>query len=394
MQKNFYRQFLPAIFVLSALLLANSIQTRAASVFENRKPGPAVPLIRGPYLQMATSHSMTIVWNTSAPSSSIIEWAPLGTTNYKAKLYAMKLSRHVVTVKGLKPGATYRYRIGSNGRLLAESTLMATPPATQGFRFALWGDSGEGTSWQKRVATQIEKSKPDLLLHAGDLVYERGEQSLFNQRFFNIYKTTLAHAPFYGALGNHDIVTRNGAPFLENFIFPRNAPKGLQSERNYSFNYGAAHFVVLDTNLNEAKLKKYVAPWLDADLKASHATWKFVVFHHPAYSSGVHGDTSRVRRALVPVFTRNHVDVVWSGHDHDYERFKPINGVRFIVSGEGGAGLYKRRTYRAITQVFSNSKHSFSQVTVEVAKGRSTLRVRQIDDRGELVDSWQVQKKW
>ncbi len=358
-----------------------------ASVFDQLKPGPKTKLSRAPYVQNTTQTSAYLVWNTDRPGGSIVEYSPDG-KNWAHGLNTQMSRRHVVYLSGLQPSSAYYYRVGSNGQLLASGGFQTARKESDNFRFVVFGDSGEGTTSQKQIAQQINNNWPNFLLHTGDLVYERGEESLYDARFFRIYAPTIARVPFYGTIGNHDARTQNGQPFLDNFILPRNGPKGLQAERNYSFDYGNAHFVGLDSTLSEADLKKYVAPWLDNDLKDSSATWKFVFFHHPPYSSGDHGDEIKIQRVLSPVFSRRGVDVVFSGHDHDYERMKPMKNVVYVVTGAGGAGLRRRTATNDQTAKWYIDQHSFTRVDID---GKS-LRARQINSSGQTVDDWSLNK--
>jgi len=380
--------------VVSVIVVAPAAAKEPASIFQGRKPGEKVGLTRAPYLQSLTPTSVYIVWNTDKASSTILEyrWATgtgkAATAQIKSLAYGKKVGRHAVKLEGLQPNTAYYYTAGSNGRALYSSSFKTADTDTQTYSFAVWGDSGAGSTAQKKLAAQIERARPDFLVHTGDLIYDKGEQKNYNPYFFNVYRKTLARVPFYGSLGNHDVQTKDGQPFLDNFILPRNGPAKVTPERNYSFDYGSAHFVVIDTNQSEKFLRETVAPWVERDMKASQKAWKFAVFHHPPYSSGDHGDDARVLRALVPTFSKLKLDAVFNGHDHHYERFKKINGVVYIVTGAGGAGRYKRREKRATTAVFYNDDWSFTRISI---KGRA-LTGSQINTMGKAVDTWKLTK--
>lgn len=150
----------------------------------------------------------------------------------------------------------------------------------------------------------------------------------------------MSSAPFYPSLGNHDVRTNGGAPYLHAFDLPTDNPQ--KTERYYSFDYGPVHFVALDSELYHADHSisaQAQKAWLAKDLAESRRPWKIVYFHRPPFSSsrGPHpGGDERIRTDLVPVFERAHVDLVFCGHQHNYERFRPINGVTYIASGGGG----------------------------------------------------------
>ena len=122
------------------------------------------------------------------------------------------------------------------------------------------------------------------------------------------------------------------------------------AERYYSFDYGPIHFVALDTEyalLDPGRQQAQLA-WLDADLAATTQPWRVVYFHRSPYSSGSeHGSALDVRQAFSPILERRGVQLVLSGHDHDYERSVPwrqfvssASGITYVVTGGGGAALY------------------------------------------------------
>ncbi|MBV9863751.1 MAG: metallophosphoesterase [Abitibacteriaceae bacterium] len=378
------KRFLPSHWLCFAALI---IGIRSGDA-----QGKDVPrLTRAPYIQWTTPTSAYLVWNTDKPSSSAVEvMSPLVRPIGQRRVVTApaRVVQHIIKLSGLKPGTTYSYQVSSDGVVLKSGQFQTAKLPSQPFHFAVWGDSGAGSTGQKRLAVQIEKDHPDFLVHTGDLIYEHGEASKYDPNFFRIYAPILARVPFYGCLGNHDTDTRNGQPFFDNFVLPRNGPPGLTPERNYSFDYASAHFVVLDTNQSEETLRRVVAPWLENDLRRSRALWKFAVFHQPVYSSGPHGDEPCCKRVLAPIFSRQKVDVVFNGHDHDYERFKPQGGVVYIVTGEGGANRYKRKSVRPITAFYSNSDWSFTRIAIN---GR-TLQGQQISTTGAVIDRWSLHK--
>lgn len=351
-------------------------------------------LTRAPYIQWTTQTSAYILWHTGREEFSRVEYwregpgTPLGSPSSTKSGTGPPTRRHTVWLSGLLPGQHYSYRVGSANSWHAQGQFATAPKTGKPFRFAVWGDSGTGSDGQHALAGQIERGRPDFLLHTGDLIYNRGEAERYDRYFFSVYKGLLARAPFYGSLGNHDVLTEGGRPLLDNFVLPPNGPAGLTPERNYSFDFGDAHVVVIDSNLSESRLKRQVVPWLESDLRRSKAIWKFAAFHHPPYSSSMHGDEPRTQRALAPALARLGVDAVFNGHDHAYERFKPRDGVVYVVTGAGGAGRYRRREHRAATARYFNSDWSFTLIEID---GR-VLRGQQISARGAGIDDWSLRK--
>jgi 3',5'-cyclic AMP phosphodiesterase CpdA len=191
--------------------------------------------------------------------------------------------------------------------------------------FVAFGDSGAGGADQLAVLEQMQTVPLRLLLHTGDIAYESGTMAEFESNFFAVYAPLLRSFPAFPSIGNHD----DSSIFRQVYDLPWSGPGNW-----YSFDYGDVHFVALDTN----HVDQEQAAWLEEDLAANQRDWVVVYGHHPPFSSGEHGSTSSMRDTFVPIFERHHVDLVLSGHDHDYERMLPQNGVEYVVTGGGGRG--------------------------------------------------------
>lgn len=344
-------------------------------------------LTRGPYLQLVTATEATVCWNTSQPADSRVDYGINGYEKSVADPDAV--SRHALRLSGLRQGSRYHYQVISGGRVLRTGLLLQTNklPGTP-FSFAVLGDSGSGSTGQYRIAGQMARVEPDFILHTGDVVYPRGEEKDYDAHFFRPYAALLARVALWPALGNHDIMRTGGRAYLSNFHLPHTGPDSLPLEHCYSFDYADAHIATVDSNLSERVLRGTAAPWLQRDLAASPRRWKFVFFHHPPYSSGLHGESKPIQRALVPVLTRAQVDIVFNGHDHTYERIRPQQGVTYIVTGAGGGPLYRKKYNRPYTARFYNRLHSFTLVNINGGR----LRLRQIDAAGSVVDETEWRK--
>jgi hypothetical protein len=153
-------------------------------------------------------------------------------------------------------------------------------------------------------------------------------------------------------MGNHDVYEYNGSTaFVNVFVNPANATNPAERELYYSFDYGNAHFVVLNNYYGLSSTTSAQYAWLQNDLATTTRFWKFVFFHEPAYAT----DSSQKPRdgsakVLAPLFEQYGVDIVFQGHWHYYERMKPLlngqvstvaaGGVVYMVTGGGGAGLF------------------------------------------------------
>ena len=319
-------------------------------------------LKRGPYVQLGSVDSILIVWQTFPESQGAVEFGL--TESLGTRVESATVAReHSVHLTGLAPGTSYYYRILDSRRPLSLVTQFQTSPGPDdtAFSFLVLGDSGSGTTAMTQVASLVNASTASFGLHTGDVVYPNGEEQLYDPMFFWPYAPFLARSVLYMSLGNHDLHTDDGAPYLNNFYLPANNVNA--TERYYSFDYGHAHFVALDTNLPIGPgTAQYL--WLEQDLATTAQPWKFVFFHHPPYSAGFTATDGRqaplrssaVRLSLVPLFERFGVNIVFSGHAHSYERTFPMlqntptNGDQepnyvdppgpiYVVTGGGGGDL-------------------------------------------------------
>lgn len=338
-------------------------------------------LTRGPYLQSTTRDSVIVVWQTNGAGSSVVEYGESGYTH--AMTDAAPVSTHVVAVTGLTAGTSYRYRILTDGVALHEATFATAPDPGRAFSFVMIGDSGHGEPEQYAVAAQMLALHPDFMLHLGDVVYPNGQTGGYDPYFFAPYHDLIDRVPVFPTLGNHDYHTANGQPYLDAFYLPATGPGG---ERYYSFDWGDAHFVALDSNRGYGP-GSLMLQWLASDLAASTAKWKFVFFHHALFTAGPHRNDSTLpalKQALEPLFAQYGVDVVFNGHDHDYERSEPQNGVIYIVSGGGGYDLYDMLWPDRSTSYIAYAAQMYHTVQVQIHG--CILSLRAIDTRGAVFD--------
>ncbi len=339
-------------------------------------------LTRGPYLQSVTATSAIVVWRTDQPGNSHVDY---GLGNYTRSIDQPEFTNeHVVTLTDLITGTEVLYRVSTNGVALASGSFRTAASPDRPFSFAVIGDSGTGSTAQIAVADQMVTLDPQFVLHTGDVVYPDGQADGYDPFFFQPYRDLARRAAIFPTLGNHDYATKSGQPYLDAFFLPHNNP--ANTERYYSFDWGNAHFTALDFNTGPDADQ---LAWLKNDLASTDKPWKFVFYHQAIYSSGPHGYEGWVkakRALLAPIFERNHVDVVFNGHDHDYERTQPIHGVLYIVSGGGGGPLYP-----VIPQSFSAYAES-TYHTVFVTVAGCTLNLQAIKPNGTVFDSTTLTK--
>ncbi|HBP18799.1 MAG TPA: hypothetical protein DEA08_13575 [Planctomycetes bacterium] len=224
----------------------------------------------------------------------------------------------------------------------------------------------------------------DLVLHLGDVVYPAGAREDYAEGYFEPFAPLIANVPVYPTMGNHDVKSEGGRPFLDVFVTPTNGPDG--EGRNYSFDWGCVHFVCVDVISSEFQRGSPVNEWLQRDLAESHAAWRVVFFHVPPYSP-TRGESKELVEHLVPVLEAGRVDLVLSGHDHNYARFLPRERCTYVVSGGGGKSLYSVQSREDLA--YGESVFHF----LEVQARPQSLVLRAIDARGSPFDQLELRKE-
>ena len=256
-------------------------------------------------------------------------------------------------------------------------------PAAQ--RFVIIGDYGASGVNEARVAALTASLKPDFVITTGDNNYPLGEASTIDDNIGRYFQAFIA--PYHGkfgpgarenrffpSLGNHDWFSLGAQPYLDYFSLPNN-------ERYYDVVRGSVQLFALDSDPSEPDgntVGSVQAAWFEARLKASVVPWRVVFFHHPPYTSGVvHGSSPGMRWP----FPEWGASVVYSGHEHTYERFD-VAGFPYIVNGVGGQELYDLGVTLPDSVVRHNDVHGLVFVTVTPTEFVS----RFLDARGDQLD--------
>lgn len=335
---------------------------------------------RAPYLQGISTDRAIVGWVTSETSGALVDVSVPGdpasavpATIDPVKVRTAGENQMWSPLDTLSAGSIYCYSVADAGGALTQPTGLRTAPTADSpepVRFLAFGDSGGGTSDQYALMQQMYTVPYDLMLHTGDVAYDNGTITQYEDNVFGVYADLFRNIPFFPASGNHDYETMQGAPFRDVFNLPGD-------EKWYSFDYGRIHFAALDTEASYATQAK----WLDDDLAATNLPWKIVYMHRPPYSSGSHGSDTSLRSVLAPILKRHGVQLVLAGHDHDYERTKMIDGTTYVVTGGGGRGTY---------DVGSSSFTVLSNAVIHFVYGEATadeLTLHAIDGTGREFDS-------
>jgi hypothetical protein len=241
---------------------------------------------------------------------------------------------------------------------------MPTPTSKLLKRFAVIGDTGSGDRNQYGVAQALvryhDRTPFDTVLMVGDNIYTNGEFSKIGEVFVVPYQELLKRGvKFYASLGNHDIRSENGD---REVAYPQ---FNMQGKRYYTHGQGDVRFFVLETNAlidRNAPDRAAQLEWLDRELTASKAKWKIVYGHHNIYSDGRYGVNEVMKADITPILKKHKIKLWINGHDHNYQRLRPIDGTTYLICGGGGASLYKIQTNN--WQEFAESVHSFGIVEV------------------------------
>ncbi|BBM84653.1 purple acid phosphatase family protein [Candidatus Uabimicrobium amorphum] len=309
------------------------------------------------------------------------------------------INRHSAHLTNLKPGTTYQYSVGNGNSDNWSKTFEFTtaPQNPQSFSFVYMGDAQNGLdTWGKLLANSFQ-AQPNaaFFVMAGDLV-NKGAERFDWDHFFHSAGDIFSQRPIVPAIGNHEM--HGGYPTLyrEMFKLPRNGPDTtwIDPERAYSFEYGNACFIVLDTNT----LIDFQTKWLEERLKNTKALWKFVIYHHPAYSPRPSINNTYISAVWGPIFDKYHVDVALQGHDHSYMRTHPLKnhkkaptaneGTIYVVS-VSGTKFYSQNPYKNGAVSFTNvSTYQLLDIQIEGRK----LIYKAYDINGVLKDEFVIEK--
>lgn len=320
-------------------------------------------------------------------------------------------------LKGLKPGTKYAYRVGDGGNWSAMNTFTTEESNTSNFKFLVFGDSQSGNSavpdyapWHQTVTNAFGANKDaKFMVNVGDLI-ENGQSYVHWNNWFEAAGDVIDKIPEMAVQGNHetyDAADYNSTKpyyFVNQFKLPQNGPDGYKGQV-YSYNYGNAHFVVLDSQEDEEapgndKFLQAQADWLDKDLSSSKQKWNFVFFHKTPYYNKATRSNNAIKRIFDPVIEKHHVDVVFNGHDHGVSRTYAMNsgkyytdyskGTVYYVTGRSGAKYYPDLSTKVWDAFFYDPNEMPAYETVQINSGKLTISCYKQD--GTVVDNFVIDK--
>ncbi len=335
-------------------------------------------IVWGPVLGDLTSTSAQLAWYTNIPSYSYVE------VDGQPVARGGPLQAHKVLLKGLQPGTHYYYRLvaEADGQQATSRRYRFTTPAAglTAFTFCAYGDTRSNPADHAKVVKAMMTCAPTLILHSGDLVASGSSLPDWHQ-FFPVIARFSPTVPLYPCLGNHEGNASNYYDFL-----PLPAGAGDHGCEWYSTLYDNCQFIVLDACRRLEEQGRWLQELL-AQPRPAGVRWRIAMFHQPPYTSGPHEGDAGARQYFCPYLEApGGVDLVFNGHNHNYER--SLKGrLNYLVVGGGGAPLYPNPTLvNPYRQAFAGVL-SFARIQVS----DETLQVTTLGVDGKVLDQFTVE---
>ncbi|MCF6268972.1 MAG: metallophosphoesterase family protein [Melioribacteraceae bacterium] len=316
-----------------------------------------------PYLQNLQEDGITIMWETVYPTYGKVIYgknSKMDKIAFEDEIYS---NMHEITLVGLKPNETYNYKVQCFNISSVEQTFNTKKPKNEPIKFIAYGDNKSYAKIHENLVKMMAKENADLILHVGDVVGTGNNLMTWVDEYFYPLRFVSGSVPSYISIGNHEhdgyLGTRVVPPFEKYVNHPLTSTGS--TEYYFSVNYGNAHLIFLDLNKATLPNGRGLAVgsqqynWFVEELKKANKTseWIIVLMHQPPYSEvwsgGFYNGEEALRKDLVPIMEAGGVDIVLSGHSHNYQRGLPHppydpatgkgNNVAYIVTGGGGGNL-------------------------------------------------------
>jgi hypothetical protein len=358
----------------------------------------AEPYSCGPFLLQPSPTQMTVVVDhVDSVKATLFYRLEDGKGKERKIQHAEPLRHHIFSLEGLQPDTVYRYWVkSSKGLASGVHTFRTLPVAPDQYRLITLGDVRSLPQVWEKVSERIFNDEKDALfiIGTGDYPADGSKYHQWVEQFFKPARNLLGSLPIWPAIGNHERTRGSGDPremeshFFSLFELPGN-------ERWFRVDYGYTTVLIIDSNSSmEPGQAQY--EWLRQQLRSKRQRFTLVAFHHAPFTSGPHAGLApdgtpnewpldQGRRFLAPLFEMYGVDLVLNGHDHLYERSYK-DGVYYVVTGGGGAPLYKINSVENPYQQVAVAVNHY--VTLDVESTAITLTA--IDADGAIIDWFKV----
>ena len=347
-----------------------------------------------PYIQNITTKSAIFLWQSSGKKVGTVEVFRADGRSVSKNTDALT-TFHEILITNLDPDTPYFYQVTEGGIRVGPVRSFRTAPesdSTKAFSFIVLGDSGFGTEPQLKVASQMLTlaNNASFVIHMGDVVYD-GYEGEYRSKFFDPYRSLTHRMPFYPVLGDHDEVDE-AAAYYKFFSLPPNTTEG--TEDFYSFSFGNALFLALNSNRLLEFDNATQLPFAEEVLGNSTHTWKFIYLHHSIHTTALGREGKPgIDSQVGPIAEKYGVDIVFGGDVHAYERFKAKQDftsksegseVVYITSGGGGADLRGLAGGSEVAQ--GKSEYHFVHVLVDDQE----LNGIAYDFNGNIIDMFEL----
>jgi acid phosphatase type 7 len=350
---------------------------------------PPTKVVKGPYVSAFSDTTADVRFELDAPGPATVEITPATPGSPPARFADPAVTaNHLLHVTGLHAAKSYAYSVLLGSQVAGRGNVTTGPDPAGGaaIRFIVYGDTRSDAPTHEAIVRAVQGVPSDFLVNTGDIVGE-GSSAADWQTFFSIEAPLLRERPLLLCIGNHELYEDETAGNFDRY-FGFADPSGTLKPYG-SVRIGSTRLFFLNGMHDWVSGEE--RDWLVRDLARADSeaglVWRMVVVHHSPWSSGPHGGNPRFLAAHLPELLGAHqVDLLLAGHDHIYERGDG-GSLKYIISGGGGAPLYKVGPATPQTRKAEAAYH-FVEVTV------SPTDVRTIAHRldGTIVEKCGFQK--
>jgi len=437
-KKYVFFKIVSVVFILIFICISGCGDDNSQSVIPTPGPTSTVSqyMRKGPYLILGEeSNSMTVLWQTSSTIKmlgvSSIKWGYTEDELDSRGVAQKEVIRNgdnqfSYTIKNLDYSKRVYYQVtilDPSGSAHKYNGSFMSPPAPYetAVSFYAYGDTRDNPPIHNDVLIQMINDSEEnpalrqtICLHTGDfvlrgLIEDRWDNDYFYYRKYEDTNKFLTMFPIMASVGNHEFYPAN----IDDATFTNDPPLLLKKywpypfyEQGdhfyYSFDYGPAHFAIVDVYTLSYDKGSPQYEWLKNDLEKSDKPWKFVVFHHPAYAAGTafdfnygpYASTERIQENLCPLFRDQGIKLVIQGHRHYYSRsYVPDDDIQYLVLGGGGAVL-KDPDKDYFHVVSAAKEYHFARIDI-LSESRLEVKVLNVIDSevgGDIIDQFTIEK--